>query len=503
MIIDGMIAGLWNIGDPVLLGLMTIGVFIGLFVGFLPAVSGLLGTALMLPFVVGMKPLTALPFLLALHAVSYTGGSMTAILVNIPGTGPNAATLIDGFPMTQKGQAGRAMGAAITSSSLGGIVSVFFALIFIPLVIPLVKLLYSAEMFFIIIMGLSFLAVLAGSSPIKGLMAGSLGLLFSFVGFQETTGIPRFTFGTVFLLDKLDIISVVIGLFAVPELIDLATKRRAISLHETPTGIKLWADVWEGVKDVFRHFGVFIQGTVIGYVIGVIPGVGAETAPFIAYGQAKQMSKHPERFGTGIVEGVIAPEASNNAKEAGALLTTLAFGVPGSAVMAILLGAFLLVGIVPGPEMLTDNLELSFTMLFGIAVANLIACIVCLVFAPFATKITTVHPDYLFPVILVLGLTGAFASGVQILNLAVVVLFAVIGFFMNRFEYSKPALLLGFVLGMLFEHYFWHALHLQGPLFFTRPVSLMIIFAVVLLFVFQPLKACFYRLFKKGPAVQP
>ena len=501
MIIDGLIEGLSNIVDPVLLGLMFLGVLIGIFVGFLPAVSGLLGTALMLPAVVGMKPLMALPFLLALHAVSYTGGSMTAILVNIPGTGPNAATLIDGFPMTQKGQAGRAMGAAIASSSLGGMLSVVFALIFIPIVIPLVRLLYSAEMFFIIIMGLSFLAVLAGSSPIKGLMAGGLGLLFSFVGFQSTTGIPRFTFGSVFLLDQLNIIAVVIGLFALPELIDLATRRKTIALCES-AGIGGWTDVWEGVKDVFRHFGVFLRGTVVGYIIGVIPGVGAETAPFVAYGQAKQASKHPEKFGTGIVEGVIAPESANNAKEAGALLTTLAFGVPGSAVMAILLGAFFLVGIVPGPEMLTDNLGLSFTMLLGIAVANVMAGIVCLAFAPFATRITKVHPDYLFPVILVLGLTGAFAAGAQILNLAVVVWFGVMGFFMNRFHYSKPAFLLGFVLGMLFEHYFWHALNLQGPFFFMRPVSLLIILAIVLIFVIKPLKAHFRRASRKRPITE-
>lgn len=497
MIIDGMIQGLLNISDPTILGLMLLGIVIGLFVGFLPAVSGLLGTALMLPFIVGMEPLTALPFLLALHAVSYTGGSMTAILVNIPGTGPNAATLIDGFPMTQKGQAGRAMGAAICSSSLGGILSVFLALLFIPLVIPLVKLLFSAEMFFVIILGLSFMAVLAGSSPIKGLMSGGLGLLFSFVGFQSTTGIPRFNFGSVFLLDGFNIITVVIGLFAIPELIDLATKRRSIVLNETQSGKKVWGDVWEGVKDVFRHFRVFLQGTVIGYVIGVIPGVGAETAPFVAYGYAKQTSKHPEKFGTGIVEGVIAPESANNAKEAGALLTTLAFGVPGSAVMAILLGAFFLVGIVPGPDMLTDNLALSFTMLFGIAFANLMAGIVCLIFAPFATKITTVHCDYLFPVILVFGLTGAYAVGVQILNLTVVIWFSIVGLFMNRFDYSKPAFLLGFVLGELFEHYFWHALQLQGPLFFTRPISIMIILIVVALFTFSFIKAALGRMLLK------
>lgn len=497
MIIDGMIQGLLNIANPTILGLMLLGLLIGLFVGFLPAVSGLLGTALMLPLISGMEPLTALPFLLALHAVSYTGGSMTAILVNIPGTGPNAATLIDGFPMTLKGEAGRAMGAAICSSSMGGIISVFLALLFIPLVIPLVKLLFSAEMFFIVILGLSFLAVLAGSSPLKGLISGGLGLLVSFVGFQSTTGIPRYTLGSVFLLDGFSIITVVIGLFALPELVDLATKRRPISLDKTLSGRKMWGDVWEGVKDVFRHFRVFLMGTIVGYVIGIIPGVGAETAPFVAYAQAKQISKHPERFGTGIVEGVIAPESANNAKEAGALLTTLAFGIPGSAVMAILLGAFFLVGIVPGPGMLTDNLALSFTMLLGIAFANLMAGIVCLVFAPFATKITTVHPDYLFPIILVFALTGAYAAGEQILNLAVVIGFAVVGLFMNRFGYSKPAFLLGFVLGMLFEHYFWHALHLQGPLFFTRPISFVLLFVVVALFTFPLIKAPLLRLFSK------
>ncbi len=338
MMLEAFGQALQSFTEPGLWLFMTIGVIIGLILGIIPGIGGLIGMALFLPFVFAMSPVQALPLMVALSAVSYTGGSITAILVNIPGMDTNAATLIDGFPMSQKGEAGRALGAALVSSGLGGLATVFLALAMTPLVLPMVLAIRSADMVFIILMGIVFIAVLGRGSMVKGLISGGLGLVVSFIGLQVVTGAPRFTFDMVYLFDGIGLIPIVLGLFAVPEAIVFSARGGTMA----PTGvvIKGMADVWEGAKDVFRHWGLWLRSTIVGYIIGIIPGVGATTATFIAYGQAKQTSKHPERFGTGIVEGVIAPESANNAKEAGSLLTTLALGIPGSAGMAILLGAF-------------------------------------------------------------------------------------------------------------------------------------------------------------------
>ena len=470
---------------------MGIGVIVGVIGGIIPGISSLLTMALVLPFVFAMLPEHALPLMVAISAVGYTGGSITAILLNIPGTAPSAATLIDGYPMTKKGEGGRALGAALMSSGIGGIATVFLALAMVPLLLPMVMAIISADMVFIILLGLSFISVLSAGSMIKGLVSGGLGLLIAFIGFQAVTGVSRFTFGSLYLYDGIGLIPLALGLFAIPEAINLAARGGTIA--KTETVIKGMRDIWEGVKDVCRHWGLWLRSTVIGYIIGIIPGIGAMAATFIAYGQAKQTSKHPERFGTGIVEGVIAPESANNAKEAGSLLTTLALGIPGSAAMAMLLGAFLMLGITPGPDMLTIHLPLSLSLLLVIIVANVLAVIICFPVTPYLAKIAYIPSRILAPLILVISLIGAFTFRELFNDIIVALVFSVLGLTMRRFGFNRPSLFLGYILGGLFERYLFLALRTSGPLFFLRPLSIGLIIIIIALFTFEPAKRAFQR----------
>lgn len=494
MILEAFGQAITNFGHVEIWIYMIAGVITGLAFSMIPGINVLLAMALFMPFVFKMAPEHALPFLLTVSAVGFSGGGITAILLNIPGQEPSAATLLDGYPMTQKGQGGRALGAMLTASGLGGMITVLVALAMIPMVVPMVMAIRSADMVFIILMGIAFVGVLSSGSMTKGLISGGLGLMISFIGFQPKTGIPRFTFGSVYLYDGIPLIPLILGLFALPAAIELAAKGGTIA--KTEVVVKGYRDVWEGAKDVFRHWTLWVRSVIIGYVIGVIPGIGAMAATFIAYGQAKQTSKRPEEFGKGCVEGVIAPESADNAKEAGSLLTTLALGIPGSAAMAILLGAFLMLGIQPGPEMMTRHLPLSLTLLLVLIIVNAIASAICIALAPYLAKIAVVPSRYLFPFVLVLALVGVYVSRESMTDLVVTLIFTAVGLGMNKFGLNRPVLILGYILGELFEYYLFIALAVAGPLFFLRPISVALILIIIGLFLFQPIKGLIQR--KRG-----
>ncbi len=485
--------------QPINLLILFVAVFIGLIVGVIPAIGGMVMIPLFLPFIFRMPVEVALILLVAILAVTSTGGSITAILLNIPGTVPNAATMLDGFPMTQKGEGGRAIGAAVTSSMAGGVVPVFLALAMVPLIMPLIVALGQPEMAILVLLGISFLAALTGGSVAKGMIAGMLGLLISFVGYHSITGVHRFSFGTAFLYDGIELIPLVLGLFGLSELFHLVMGgETAIAQRGVVTKL---SGVFEGAKDVWRHRWLWFRSTIIGYIIGVIPGIGSNVAIWLCYGQAKQTSKHPEKFGTGIVEGVIAPEAANNAKDAGSLLTTMAFGIPGSAIMAIMLAAFFMVGVTPGPRMMVEHLPLALTLLLGIALANIIGGVICLFTAPYLAKVGSVHLDFLFTGILIVALAGAYVATLSPLNFMVALAFGLLGLVMKRYGYSRPALLLGFVLGGLFENYSLLSIKMYGPLFFIRPIPLTLLAIMILLLSYPYLKKVlskFQRRLKKA-----
>jgi TctA family transporter len=442
-----------------------------------------------------MDAKNALAFLLAAYSVACTGGSVTAILLNMPGTGSNAATLLDGFPMTKKGRGGRALGNALTASALGGIVGAVVLAFAVPLVRPIVTSFASPECLLLVLLGISFIAVLSRESTLKGLTAGGIGLMISFVGYQGITAIPRFTFGSTYLFDGIRLVPLALGLFAVPEIINLIRTGGSLASVEGKKQANR-ADILQGIRDVFHHWWLFIRCSTIGTLVGIVPGVGGDTAVWIAYGHAKQTSKHPERFGTGCEEGVIAPECANNAKEGGALLPTLAFGIPGSASMAVLLGAMLIVGIQPGPAFLKEHLDIAFSLVAVLVFSNVVGAGICLQASTILIRLSYIRGHIIAPIILVLIAIGAYCIANNLLDVISAFLLGGLGYAMSKHDYSRPALLLGYIFGEPAEKYLYISLEAYGWSFILRPIALGILVIITLGFLWEPAATVLRRKFK-------
>ncbi|MFH1488705.1 MAG: tripartite tricarboxylate transporter permease [Pseudomonadota bacterium] len=485
--LESLSQALGNFTDPWIWVWIVGGVLWGLVFGLIPGVGSLTAMALFLPFVFKLEVLQAMPLMVALSAVGFNGGAITAILIGVPGEPPNVATTFDGYPMTQKGEGARAIGAALTSSLLGGVAAAFLALGMVFAVLPLVMAFTSMEMVFIILIGLAFISVLGKGSRLKGLISGGLGLMISSVGMAVVTGEPRFTFGIAFLYEGLHIVPVSLGLFAVPPMVDLALKGGSGTIAAGKVIFTEMKDVWRGAKDVFSHKMLWLRSTIIGYLFGVIPGVGASAAVFVAYGQAKKTSKRSELFGTGIVEGVIAPESCNNAKESGSWLTTLVLGIPGSGTGAMALGGLIMLGIFPGPTMLTEHMDLSLTLILILAVSNLIGAAICFLLAPHLAPVARTPGRVLIPIVLVVIFAGSYAYEGKIEDIIILLIFSMLGMSMRRFGYNTASLFLGYILGALFENYLFVSLQLGGALFFLRPICLFLIFFLIAFFLYGPM----------------
>ncbi len=458
--------------------LCVLGVLVGLLLGVLPGLGGLTALALLLPFIYGMEPMAGLGFLLAAHAVVYTGGALTSIALGIPGSGPNAATVIDGYPMTRAGKGGIALGAAFMSSGLGGVVGVIALVGLLPFLQPIVFHIGSPETFLFALMGIIYVGALGERSMARGLIAGGLGVFLALFGYDRLAGVPRFWLDIDYLLDGIRLVPLVLGLFAVPEILDLALGRRA---EAAATGRReRFAQIGQGIKATIQRPYLLIKSSLLGVFIGIVPGVGGDTAPFVAYASAKQTSPTPEDFGNGCVEGVIAPEASNNAKEGGALVTTLALGIPGSAGMSLLLGGFLLLGLEPGPDFLADHMDLAVGLAIVLAFANLIAVVMMIAAAPLLLKIADLRPQVLAPILAVLVVLGAYAYQNEPLDVVATCVIGLLGCAMKAMGYSRPALVLGFVMAPLIETYLHITLQAYGMSFLLRPGSLALLALIVM-----------------------
>jgi putative tricarboxylic transport membrane protein len=460
-------------------GLMLIGMALGFVVGLLPGLGGPTTLALMLPFVFKMTPVEAFAFLLGMLAVTATTGDITSILFGIPGEPTTAATIVDGHAMAKNGEAGRALGAAMMSSLIGAVFGALVLGLAIPVVRPLVLTLGSPEFFMLALLGITFVASLSGEALLKGLLAGGLGLWLATIGLDPVTGTQRYTFGQLFLWDGIGLVPVTIGFYAIPELVEMATAGSSIAKLD----VGRVGGVWEGVRDTFRHWLLVVRCSALGTFISIIPGLGAATTQWLAYAHAVQSSSGRERFGKGAVEGVLGPGAANNSSLGGSLVTTVAFGVPASVATAILMGAFFVQGLVPGPAMLTPapkgHLAVTLAMVWTIVVSNIITVAVCLVFMGPLARITQIRGTLLVPFIMILVYVGAFAEKNVFEDLGVVLAFGALGWIMSRLDWPRPPLLLGLVLGPLAENRLFLSTDNYGLGWLFRP-GVLIILAIIL-----------------------
>ena len=464
--------------EPHRLMFLGAGCIMGLVLGIIPGIGGLTGTAMLLPFTFNMDPYAAFALLLGLGATTATGDPIPAILFGVPGGAASAATVLDGFPMAKKGEAGRALSAAYMSSLMGGVFGAVLMAISIPILRPVMLFIGSPELLAFSVLGISMVAVLSGNAPLRGIVAGCLGVMIAMIGTDPQTGTLRWTFDSLYLWDGLPLTPLLLGVFALPELCDLLIARVAIAA-DTGTA-NIYKGQWQGVKDCFRHWWLIMRCSWIGGGIGSIPGISASVVDWLAYGHALKTEKGASAtFGKGDVRGVIASESSNNAKEGGALVPTVAFGVPGSATMAILLGAFLIHGLV------TKNLSITYAMVWSVALANILGAGLCYAFSPQFAKLATLRYTLILPAVLGIIYIGAFEATRQWGDLFTLLFFGLVGWIMKQFKWPRPPLILGVVLGDTIERYLFISIERYGLSWMLRPV-VVILFALAILGIVRP-----------------
>ena len=383
------------------------GVCMGLALGILPGIGGLAGTAMLLPFTYAMDPATAMALLLGLGATTTTADPISAIVLGAPGHAASAATAIDGYQMTKRGEGGRALGAAYMSALIGGLFGAALMAVVLPIMRPLILFIGSPELLGLAVFGISMVAVLSGNTPLRGLTCACFGMMLAMIGSDPQTGTLRWTLDSLYLWEGLPLVPVVLGIYALPELCDLLVARTAVvqrgKMMDTKAGLLM------GMKDCFRHWWLVLRCAWIGSAMGMIPGIGVSVIDWISYGHALRTEKDAQKsFGLGDVRGVIAAEAATNSREGGALVPTVVFGVPSSAGMAILLGAFLMHGLVPGPDMLTKNLDITYAMVWSLAFANILGSGLCFLFSGQFAKLSTLRYSLILPLVLCLIYIGAF-----------------------------------------------------------------------------------------------
>ncbi|QPN47443.1 tripartite tricarboxylate transporter permease [Pseudomonas sp. p106] len=470
---------------------VVLGVLVGIAIGLVPGIGGLTGFALLVPFTYTMDPIAAIGMLLGMHSVTATSDVLGAVLLGVPGSAASQATVLDGLPMAKRGEASRALSACYTSSLLGGLIGAFILAVSLPMVRPLVLSITTPEMLALTIFGVTMVAVLSGNAPLKGVVAACFGILIGMIGTNVQTGQLRWTGDLLYLEEGLPILPVLLGVFALPELCDLAIKRATISNQAAVGGFK---GMGLGIKDTLRNWFLVIRCAGIGAFCGAVPGITGAVTDWIAYGHALQTVKGAkETFGKGDVRGVIAPESANNAKEGGMLVPMLAFGLPGGAAQAILLGALMIHGFNPGPEMLTKHLDLTYSMVWSIALANIFGAGLCFLFSGQFAKVASLRYSLILPVIIPVVLVGAFQGSRSWGDLFVLLIAGLIGWIMKRQKWPRPPLILGLVLGLLIERYMSISFMRYDSAWLMRP-GVMVLLTLSTLILLSPL----FKLMKKG-----
>jgi TctA family transporter len=473
--VESLVDALFEITRGAHLLYLFIGVAMGLVVGIFPGLGGIVGLSLLLPFLYGVDPTSALAMLVGLVAIIPTSDTFTSVLMGIPGSSASQATVLDGFPLAKKGEAARALGAAFSASLFGGLIGAVILTFVIVAARPVILLFTSAELFMLTILGLSMVGVLAGSSLVKGLLACGLGLLFGALGGAPATGEYRMSFDLPYLGDGLPLVVIGLAMFAVPEIVDLLRQGGAIA-----RGQALGHGWIRGIKDMWAYKWLCMRCAGLGCLIGALPGLGGSVVDWIAYGHVKQTAKDTSQFGKGDIRGVLAPESANNAKEGGGLIPTLLFAIPGSGSMAVFLGGLTLIGLEPGPRMVEGSLDLTYIIIWSLALANVIGAGSCLLLSPWVAKLTTIRYVFLAPFMIMVICFAAFQATRSLGDLVTLFTIGLLGVLLKRFGWPRPAFLIGFVLADGSETYLYQAVQFYGWGFLARPGVLIIAGIIVI-----------------------
>ena len=448
---------------------MLLGVLVGLSIGFLPGLGGISGMSLLIPFVYGMDQVSAVAMLIGMIAVIPTGDTFTSILMGIPGSSASQATVVDGYPLARKGQAARALSAAFSASMLGGVFGAVLLTFFVFIAKPIILTFSSAELFMLAVLGLSMVGVLSGNSILRGVGACGLGAMFGAIGTAPATGENRFDLGIAYLLDGVPLVIIGLGMFALPELAELIRRARPIATRND-----MGSGWLQGIRDTLKHWVLVLRSSTIGTFIGALPGLGGGVVDWITYGITVQTSKDRSQFGKGDIRGVIAPESANNELQGGALMPTLLFGIPGSGSMAVFLGGMVLLGIEAGPSMVTTDLNVTYTIAWTLALASVLGALICFFFAYPISRLTFIPFNLIAPFVLMIICFAAFQTRRNLMDLVLLFAIGILGIFMRRFGWSRPAFLIGFVLADPIENYLYQALQFNGWGFLTRTGVLII-----------------------------
>ncbi len=468
-IFQGMMQGFAVVLQPFNLWMAVVGCFFGTIVGILPGLGPSATIALLLPLTFGMDPTPAMIMMAAIYYGAKYGGSTTSILINVPGEGASVVTGIDGYQMARQGRAGAALGISAIGSFVGGFIGTI-GLIFVAVPLASFSLRFGpAEFFSLIIMGMLTIVFVGGKSIIKSLISAVIGLALGIVGTDPVTGAPRFVYGIPELTDGVEFTIVVMGIYGIAEVLVSAEAKAGLE----PIKVA-FSKLWPSLKDVKDSTGAMARGTLMGFIVGALPGAGSTIASFISYGMEKGLSKTPERFGKGAIEGVAGPETANNSACSGAMVPLLALGIPGSNATAILLGGMMLYGLKPGPMLFTTNPDFVWALIASMFVGNVILVIMNLPLAPLFSYSLRLPYKYLYPAIIIVCMLGAYALKGNVFDVWVMLIFGILGYFMNKYDVPSAPLVIALVLGPMLEYSFYQALSLaEGDIavFVTRPIS--------------------------------
>jgi putative tricarboxylic transport membrane protein len=454
---------------------LLLGVGLGMIVGILPGIGGLSGMALILPFIFGMDPGPALAMMVGLTSVTATSDTFSSVLIGVPGGAGTAATVLDGFPMTQRGEGARALSAAFAASLVGGLIGAFVLTFAFVAARPILLAIGFGEQLMLVILSLTLVGMLTGANVVKGLASCALGLLIGTIGSSQATAEYRFTFDTIYLSDGVPLVIIALGAFALPEIVDVLRQHHAIAQKE------LVGSGWlAGIRDVLRNFGLVVRCSALGALTGILPGLGGGVVGWISYGHTVQSSRDRSQFGKGDVRGVIGPESANNAKDGADLIPTLFFGIPGSGTMALFLGGLVVIGVTPGRTMVTNQADLIYLIIWSLALANVLATGVSMALARPIASLTAIKFTLIAPFIIVMVFMSAYQAKTDWGDLIALLVVGVVGMYMRRFGWSRAALLIGLVLSQRLESSLYRTVQIYGLDIFLRPIAIVILILAVI-----------------------